>query len=329
MDCGVESPEVLSKRRRAKWFAIVAMWSPFFVFIFTCVILASLADKLDQPAVRTREMVIALGGVLAAGGLLSGWRALWAGRSVGYKGVFGRALFGLIANSLLLFLAILGVGAFIWLGCQLEKANAQHESPSRLSFEAATVRLARTVKTLNRLATNQHGDAALVAAKSSEFLVQLRMLGDDFAAKTKLINLQLASNMADATSKADLQAKEKIPRDYLETNDRFAAFAQNRNEIYRQELIKAGVSSNSVTAAMNAFISKARDQKPWDANHNLGQAQLACLQFLETNWGRWSYTNGELAFQTKLLEHDYTNLQMQVTQAYQERLKLQHRVNSR
>jgi hypothetical protein len=322
---GVESPGVLAKRHWAKRFAIIALWSPFLAFIFTCVLMASLTDKVDQPALRTREMIIAVGGLLAACGLVSGWRALVAGRSVGYTGIFGRAVFGVIANALLVCLAVLGGGAFMRLGSQLQKLTAQQQAPARISFEAATARLVRTQRTLDRLATNQQGDAALVAATSSEFLKELRVLGDAYAAKTKQINVQLASNLGEAASKDVLVSKELIARNYLEANDRLAAFSTTRNELYRQALVKAGVSSNSLAAAVNAFNSQGSNQKPWDTNRKLGQAHLTCLQFLETNWGRWSYTNDQMIFQTESLKHGYSNLEAQVSQAYQELVNLQRK----
>ncbi len=273
-------------------------------------------------------MVIAAGGLFAASGLASGWRALRVGRSVGYKGIFGRAVFGVTANALLVFLAILGVGGFMRLEKQLEKQKAQQQSPVRVSFEAATARLARSQKTLDRMATNYQGDAAVVAATSSEFLRQLRVLGDNYAAKTKLINLQLASWTGEVTSKDTLQAKELVASDYLEANDKLAAFSQNRNDIYRQALVKAGVSTNGIATAMNAFTSEGSTQPPWEANRKLGQAHLTCLRFLETNWGKWSYTNDHIMFQTESLKQEYTNLQSNVNQAYREVVSLQHRTNA-
>jgi hypothetical protein len=323
-----ESPRVLAKRHRAKTFAIIALWSPFLAFVFTSVVLASLTDALNERAFRTREMVIAAGGLFAACGLASGWRALRVGRSVGYKGIFGRAVFGVSANALLVFLAILGVGGFMRLARQLEKQKAQEQLPVRVSFEAATARLARSQKALDRMATNYEGDGAVVAATSSEFLRQLRVLGDNYAAKTKLINLQLASWTGEVTSKDALQAKELVASDYLEANDEFAAFSQNRNGIYRQALVKAGVSTNGIATAMNAFDSVGSTQPPWEANRKLGQAHLTCLRFLETNWGKWSYINDHLMFQTESLKQGYTNLQSNMNQAYLEVVSLQHRTNA-
>lgn len=322
------SPSVLAKGHRAKTFAIIALWSPFLAFILTCVIMASLTDTLDERSFRTREMVIAAGGLLAAFGLASGWRALRICRSVGYKGIFGRAVFGVTANALLVCLAILGVGAFMRLEKQLETQKAQQQSPVPVSFEAATARLARSQKTLDRMATNYQGDAAVVAATSSEFLRQLRVLGDNYAAKTKLINLQLASWTGEVTSKDALQAKELVASNYLEANDKFAAFSQNRNDIYREALVKAGVSTNGIATAMNAFSSEGSKQPPWEANRKLGQAHLTCLRFLETNWGKWSYTNDHFMFQTESLNQEYTNLQSSVDQAYREVVSLQRRTNA-
>jgi hypothetical protein len=324
----LESPSFLARRHRAKWLTIIALWSPFLAFISTSILMASLSDNLDKTTLRTREMAAGMGGVLAACGLACGWRALRVGRTVGYGGIFGRAVFGVIANGVLVCFAMIGVVAFFALGKQLEKLNTKQQTPGQLSFEAATARLARTQRTLDHLSTNDQGDAAWVAATSSEFLKQLRMLGDDFAAKTKLINLQLASQVADVTSKDALQAKETVARDYLDANERLAEFSQNRNEIYRQGLIKAGVSSNSIATAMNSFSSQGSTQKPWEANRKLAQAHLTNLQFLETHWGEWSYTNSRIVFQTESLERDYTKLTAQVTQAYEEVVRLQHRTNA-
>jgi hypothetical protein len=324
-----ESPSVLAKGHQAKTFAIIALWSPFLAFIFTSVIMASMTDEtLNERAFRTREMVIAAGGLLAAFGLASGWRALRLGRSVGYKGIFGRAVFGVTANALLVCLAILGVGAFMRLEKQLEKQKTQQQSPVRVSFEAATARLARTQKTLDRMATNYQGDAAVVAATSSDFLKQLRVIGDDYAAKTKLINLQLASSWMEVASIDALQAKERIASNYLEANDKFAAFSQTRNELYRQALVKAGVSTNAIETAVNAFRSQSSTQPPWEANRKLGQAHLTCLQFLETNWGKWSYTNDHFIFQTESLSQECSNLQAKMTRAYREVVSLQQRTNT-
>jgi hypothetical protein len=323
----VETPSVLAERHRAKRFAIIALRSPFLAFIFTSVVMASLTDKFDQASLRAREMIVAAGGLLSACGFVAGWRALRGGRSVGYRGIFGRAIFGVIANGLLVCLATLAVGALMRVGKQLQQASAQQHSPSRLSFEAATARLGRTQRTLDRLATNQQGDAALVAATSSEFLGRLRVLGDDYAAKTRQLNLQLASEIGEAPSKDELKAKELIARSYLEANDRLAAFSQNRNELYREALVKAGISTNSIETAVNAFSSKDVRQKPWEANRKLGQAHLTCLQFLETNWGKWSYADDHIVFQTDSLQQDYTNLQAQVTEAYRELVNLQSKTN--
>ena len=152
------------------------------------------------------------------------------------------------------------------------------------------------------------------------------MLGDDYAAKTKLLNLQLASKMEDATSKDVLQEKELAVRDYLQANDRFWEFSTSLNQLYRQSLTDAGVSSSAMEKAVKAFRPNTVSQKPWVANRKLGEAQLSCLQFLETNWGKWSYTNGQILFQPESLKPDYTILQAQVAQAYQELVNL-HKTN--
>ena len=323
-----ESPSVLAKRHRAKTFAMLALWTPFLAFIVTSGILASLTDPLDEREFRTREMAIAAGGLFASCGLASGWWALRVGRSVGYKGIFGRAIFGVSANALLVLLAIFGVVGLIRLERELQQQTAQQRSPVQVSFEAATARLVKGQKTLDRMATNSQGDAAVVAATSSGFLGRLRVLGDDYAAKTKLMNLQLASWTEGLTSKDALQTKELVASDYLEANDKFGAFSQHRNDIYRQALVEAGVSANGIAAAMDAFILKGSTQPPWEANRKLGQAHLSCLRFLETNWGKWSYTNAQIMFQTESLMQEYTNLQSNVNQAYQEVVSLQHRTKA-
>jgi hypothetical protein len=162
------------------------------------------------------------------------------------------------------------------------------------------------------------GDAGLVAAASSEYLRQLRAIGDDYAAKTKLINSQLASRIEEVTSKEALQSKERIALDYVEANDRFASFAQNRNYYYRQALVNAGVSTNATAAALNAFESGRSTQKPWEANRRLGQSHLATLQFLDTNWGKWAFTNEQIEFETDSLKADCQKLQARVMDAYRE-----------
>ncbi len=312
------SPSLLPAQRRAKIFAVIALWSPFIAISFTLAVWATLVGEPEVTAFRTANLVIAAGGFLAALGLLSGGLALRTGRMVGCSGLRRRAIFGLTANSLLICLAIVGVGTFVRLGRDLEKQNSKKFMHRRPSSEAASAHLAHLQKTLERLATNQPGDAGLVAAASSEYLRQLRAIGDDYAAKTKLINSQLASRIEEVTSKEALQSKERIALDYVEANDRFAAFAQNRNYYYRQALVNAGVSTNATAAALNAFESGRSTQKPWEANRRLGQSHLATLQFLDTNWGKWAFTNEQIEFETDSLKADYQKLQARVMDAYRE-----------
>src|SRR4051794_3490683 len=157
------SPSLLPAKRRAKMFAVIALWSPFIAISFTLAVWATLVGEPEVTAFRTANLVIAAGGLLAALGLLSGWLALRTGRMVGYSGLRRRAIFALTANSLLICLAIVGVGTFVRLGRDLEKQNSKKSMPRRPSFEAASAHLAHSQKTLERLATNQPGDAGSVA----------------------------------------------------------------------------------------------------------------------------------------------------------------------
>src|SRR5439155_8046654 len=124
---------------------------------------------------------------------------------------------------------------------------------------------ARTGKSLDRAANRLQGDAALVSKASSRFLERLRLLGDDFAAKTRLLNSKVVLDLKGVLTKEELQSRELIVRQFIEANDQFGSFSQNQDEIYRDELVKGGVSSASIATAMEAFQETKATQKPWDA----------------------------------------------------------------
>jgi hypothetical protein len=328
--CGEEfaaSGAIIPPKRNsfAKRSAILSVWSPFAAFIFTCVLMASLSNQLEQKPFLGK-VVIGIGGLLALVGVVFASFALAASGQIGRRGIFGRALFGLISNGLVALAAFCGIAALVKLEGDIERLKAQHPAPGKVTFEAASARLTRTEKTLERMANSQSGDAALVSKASIEFLKQLKSAGDDYAAKTKLLNDQLAAGLSGARSQEELRSRETETEQFIAANDLFGHVSENRNEMYREELIKAGVSQPSLETAMKAFSATTKPhQKPWDANRDLAQAQLNMLRFLDTNWGKWSYaeSNNVVKFDTTSLSRQYEALSRDVAQAHQELRRLQ------
>jgi hypothetical protein len=287
--------------------------------------MASLNSQLEQKPFLGK-VIIGIGGLLALGGVVVAAGALAATRELGRQGIFGRALFGLISNTVVALAALCGIGALVNLDRDIERLKTQRPAPVKVTFEAASARLTRTEQTLERMATNQTGDAALVSKASVEFLKRLKSAGDDYAAKTKLLNNQLAAGLSGVSTREELRNRETEAEQFIAANDRFGNISENRNEVYREELIKAGVTQPALETAVKAFSASAKPhQKPWDANRELAQAQLNLTRFLDTNWGKWSYaeSNNVVKFDTTSLSQQYEDLSRQVTQAHQELLRLQ------
>src|SRR5438876_8351577 len=94
----------------------------------------------------------------------------------------------------------------------LEKQRAPERKPT---FEEASARLERTGKSLDRAANRLQGDAALVSRASSVFLERLKLVGEDFAAKTKLLSSKPVLDLTGVRTKEELQSRETIVQQFI------------------------------------------------------------------------------------------------------------------
>jgi hypothetical protein len=307
----------------AKWAAIISVWSPFVAIIFSSTLFTSFKDAPIERAIRVGEAMFGGGGLLAVTGMAFACFALRATRRVGRRGVFGRAIFGLIANGLLVCAAVGLICSLENEYTEIQKLKAQASAP--LSPEAAARRLERARKIMDRTAGRMHGDAALVARASSEYLKKLRMIGDDYGAKIKALNGVFTGKLSSIQSRDDLRSRQVLIQQFIDANDLFQNFAARPDIAYSNELTAAGVSSNGFATAMQSFTSTPFATKPWDANRAFAQSQLQIVQFLETNWGRWSYTvsNDAIEFDNAAMTKGFKTLLARADQMREELTRAQ------
>jgi len=322
-DSQQDSSKLQSRRSFAKWAAIISVWSPFVAIIFSSTLFASFKDAPFERAIRLGEVMFVGGGLLAAAGMALACFALRATRTVGRRGVFGRAIFGLTANGLLVCAAMALICGLEDLHADLERMKAQASAP--LSPEEASKRVMRTAQSLDRAAARMHGDDALVAKASSAYLKKLRTLGDDYGAKIKALNGIFTGKLSSIQNQDDLRSRQVLILQFIDANERYQKYAANFDATYSNELIAAGVSSNGFALAMQSFSSSPLATKPWDANRAFAQSQLQIAQFLETNWGRWSYiaSNDVIEFDTAALTKGFKTLSARADQTRDELTRAQ------
>ena len=246
--------------------------------------------------------------------------ALRATRRLGRRGIFARAWLGLIANGIVICAAVFGFVGLTSVTREVQRTAAPRAASRPRTFEEGSARLERMQRTLDRAATNAEGDAALVAKASSEYVRALRPATEDLAAKTKMFSSQLAGGLRDVRSKEDLQARQGVALAYMEANQRCGEFVRHADEIYRGYLTNAGVSTKAVAEAVAAFRSRQHNPAIVEANHDLAEAQLKALQFLQTHWGQWSYVISDrtVQFRAPSLIREYELLSAEVKRTARE-----------
>ncbi|WP_150107271.1 hypothetical protein [Pedosphaera parvula] len=283
--------------------ATLSVWAPMLALILTAS-LYGLVPSASEWAQKGKFLVLSFGGLLILTGLISAIVALRNNE----RGVFGRALAGLLINAALIALLVLGLPVVYAIKERVHKqkvmANVQEserqlQADTKKAFEAGTGtrsasdRLQKFQKSMENAAQDLKGDDALVLNASSAYLKQLQILTKQYTDAANPILHPSVLNMSEVKEKEDLDVKRKAVVKFLIANEEFKLFIMKGEAPLKEELEKLHVSERTAESCLRGFRGKQYLRttvvKIRELDTRIGNTTLSMLDILDTNWGKWNY----------------------------------------
>jgi hypothetical protein len=171
-------------------------------------------------------------------------------------------------------------------------AAAQQKSEMALTMLLADLKFRQ--KRMEQLGENGQGQAALVAQATARLLQKQRAVVETcYTAFGPVKNGHLL-NMAQVEQPEELTRRKESVRNFAAAYKQLQEFGTNVETIYRVELEKSGVSMDQVRGAMQSLHTNMGAVNLWlsqmgEENSRWAEAELAALDLLSINWGKWSY----------------------------------------
>jgi hypothetical protein len=328
----VPVPPLLSKTaaRRA---AVISFWCPFLAVLVTLPPLLALQNQTGGAMRWLRLGIFGIGCLLAFSGFGLGCLAFITTERKHRPNILWRTLFGVVANGLLICVALL-CGIAIKTYPEATRTltySAKLEAEQR--YKTVSAHLRRLQKQLQLAAENQNGETALVADVSLKLVQKQQQLTDDFYASAKPLISKRLLNMEGVENQEELKQRAHLVERMILANSHLEEFATNVVHEYRQELIKkgvllAGIESGLNTLRTNMHAANQQLRQISSANVQWAQSELVALDFLSTNWGKWSYNADvkKVKFTDNSLAAEYNRRVRQVNEARERIERVQQEV---
>ena len=246
-------------------------------------------------------------------GLFLGISALRRAKTEGRKGVFGRALVGITFNLLLLGVTIWGVVQALRM--QTERTPSVAEVEAAANFSRALARLDDMEKSAQHLAASGKGEAALVGGVGANLLQKQKNVMENFYVAVKPLGKGHLLNMVGVQQPDEIEQREDLVRKGMAATKALVDFSHDIEKDYRTELARNGVSLSATTNGLQALHTNMAIVNPWIERMGVtgldwAQNELAALDLLKTNWGRWSYDVNvrKVVFRDKLQVAEFNRL---------------------
>lgn len=285
--------------------ATLSVWAPLLALILT----ASLYQLVPSTGEWTkigRLVVFGFGSLL----LLTGLVLAIVGLRRSEQNVFGRALAGLLLNATLITVLVLGVPVFYALKAQAHKQKVMadlQESAKKIRTDtkkdyedtqgtgSSPERLEKFRKSVEDAAHELKGDDALVMNATGAYLKRLQNAAGPYREAQNTILHPPVLDMSEVKEKVDLETKRKMVLKFLSANEEFKDFLKSGDSAFKEELEKLHVSARTTESALRGFRSKRGNiptiVKIREMDTRIGNATLGMIDILDTNWGKWNYSN--------------------------------------
>jgi hypothetical protein len=332
-------PPVVETPRRsfAKWAAILSLWSPF-VCIPVTIGLLVYSDRNTGPAGENAGplwVVFAISGVgflIATLGFALGVFGLLGIKRHGRKGLFGRSLFGTIANGLLVAFFTFGIAA---LAIEFLPGKTQRPLTNDEKAESQIKKMDRMRASLNKTADRENGDLSLVAAVTARRVGQTKSVMNDYYQKSQLVAQGVFLDPKNLTSREQLVKNIAQVENFIEADRRMEAFSKSYEQDYSNDLKNAGVSDAALKAAMDSVHGALAGKNPLvielvEAHGRWGESQLSALNLLESNWGGWTINTAtkKLEFKDNARAHEFNEFVDAINEAHAEAVSAREKLDN-
>jgi hypothetical protein len=290
---------------------------------------------------------ILVGGVclmLIVAGFAMGIVGLCGVKQHGSRGILGKSIAGLVINGLLLFFFVVGFMAGLGKGiksrqftrdlkttAQELKANAKNTYNPKNGITNMDVNgVDRLRAQLNDAAQNLSGDDALVAQAMSLHVARMESAMKVYQAAMAELNAGRVLSLENLSDKQQIASRRGLVRNFISANDNLENVISNAERNLQADLTRLQVGPAKVDAALAGYRSKAVPRTALvmeirTCDDRLGQAMLAMLDLLETNWGKWNYnsTAKTVRFEDQEAQHSYQQFLTTIRRAGQEQVQAQ------
>lgn len=295
--------------------ATLCLAAPIFFVAF-----AKIVDIISKQhsAQDMRWLVLGGGGLCAlsiAVGSILGFVAMLLAQPGERRVVFGRAGVGLLLSAL--FMAI-AVPSFVRARSRaIEQKEAmqevktalkdfQRDSADASQEEGAPIDSAKLQRAFGAAAEKSSGDQARALKAAQTYMSRLqacRTALDQASLDLKQARVLYTGNLTD---KHQIEERRQLVQNLLNANDALRKCFENAPTLFREALVKEGVSSEGVQTAVGGFIRTSNPRLPLilevrTASDHRCRGMLGALSVLDANWNRWRYDK-----QTSVLRFDDT-----------------------
>ena len=242
---------------------------------------------------------------LVAGGLAAffmlagvgfGLVVLFGGRRHGAKSLLGLAVASIVLGLCLLRLAnkryqaIAGSPRHAVL---IESADAQPVPASQSTDRPTPVQLRS-----QRAVDSTENDKQLLAQASASYLAKLQALTADYDRSYRILEQANVLDFQNLRTRAELVSRRRAVESFLAANESWREAIANAEQLYQIELRNVNLAPGLAEQALGEFRSGTGEQSMLllqmrGADTQWGNAILAMLDLLGSNWGQWSYDQAE------------------------------------
>jgi hypothetical protein len=291
--------------------AKLTLWSPF-VGIFLLGLLGEVVGNRSDLGSQSMIAVCGFCALFFASGIALGIKALRAMKVEGRKGIFGRALTGMVLNGLLLGVTLCLIGFGIHVLEFMAKVKRQEADGTQKAQEMAALR---------DKVTTEFG------LKSKEMAAKYRSSGE------ALMNHRVL-DMSSVKSRDELNMREKMVDDFIAACKALQDLAEHGPALYEQELLKSDLPARVRQASVKIYAKSFYQSGPGNrarrrAEVRLGKAMLKVITILDREWGQWEYqtATGKGEFKDESKATEYHSATLAVSQASEQLKALAQRQN--
>jgi hypothetical protein len=257
--------------------AKLTIWLPFAGIVIGPLLGTLIKSPEDELPMAKVLLIFGASGLIWTTGIVLAFAGFRGMKTYGRKGLFGRALFGVIANGLFLLTMACFLGiAFYLHGFWAKRAQEEYEWTKTHLREGETV------------------DSRLLGVAIQEFKERESALLKSYAGSISALSNAAPPRLESVRGKEDLQLLIEDIREFMAACKAWADFLGDLAYLYRRDMEHHKISPAARQASLTALLEsrKASDVK-WLAvlktQIRVCELKIKQLTILEENWGQWQF----------------------------------------